>query len=130
MEEQSTNLFEHHLKIRPRSLTVKIERAAREHPCYWETWLLLVGKGYDVYDKVVFSPKDNDGYLIYVCIKDNKICYHVLHFKYTDPSIYYFVSVSYTTPYLAETLETLVLQKPTTERVETESDYIPPKMEI
>ena len=130
-EKQLTDLFEHHIQIRPRSLIVKIERVIHDHPTYWATRLLLTAKGYDVYDKIVFSPKDNDGYVIFACLcVKPQVHYHVLHFKYTSPNYIGMISVSFTAPYAAKTSTELVLQKPTTDRVETESDYIPPKISI
>lgn len=134
-EKQLTNLFEYHLKVRPRSLTVKIERAIREHPTYWGTRLLLTAKEYDIYDKVLFSPKDNDGYLIFACHETvqediTTVDYHVLHFRYTDPNFFGLVSVSFTAPYLATTSSKLVLKKPLADREDSTEDYEPKRIVI
>lgn len=116
VEEQLDDLFGNQLVIRPRSLTVKLEKLVREHPAYWETRVRLTAQGWDIYDKVLYSPdqteKKGTGYVIFCCIKvleeqkrvskevRHTVYYFVLKFRYVGPNRLRIMTLTFDSPYL------------------------------
>ena len=115
-EDQLNDLFGNQLIIRPRTLTVKLEKTVREHATYWETRVRLTAQGWDLYDKVLYvndkEEKKGTGYVIFCCIKvlekqkrvtkeiRHTVYYFVLKFKYAGPSIFGTLTLMFDMPYL------------------------------
>jgi len=116
VEEQLNDLFGHQLVVRPRSLTVKLEKSVRGHPTYWETRVRLTAQGWDIYDKVLYSrdetEKKGTGYVIFCCIKvlaeqkrvskeiRHTVYYFVLKFRYVGPNRLGILTLTFDSPYL------------------------------
>jgi len=62
-------LFEQ-LNVKPRSITVKIERAIRAHPTYWEARVRETAKGGIVFDRVVYDEEICEGHVIFARINE------------------------------------------------------------
>lgn len=112
VEEQLDKLIREQLEVKPRSITVKIERAVRVHPTYWECRLRLTAEGWDTYDKVLYSVDNKVGYVIFCCIKEmttekrvskeirHQVYYFVMKFNFSVSRLP-IMSLSFDAPYLS-----------------------------
>lgn len=64
-------LFEK-LNVKPRPITVKIEKAIRSHPTYWEARVRETAKGGVVFDRVVYNEETPEGEVIFARIREQK----------------------------------------------------------